>query len=136
VGSRAACELLINKARSLVFTTALPPAVCAASEAALELIARDGARRERLWAHVRRFAAGLRALGLPAEPRSPIFPVVVGTPERALSLSSALRERGILAKAIRPPTVPEGTSRLRFALSAGHEEAHLDAALAALRALL
>jgi 8-amino-7-oxononanoate synthase len=131
-GSRALCDLLINQARAYVFTTALPPSVCAASEAALERIAADHGLRERLWHNIRHFAAGLRALGLPAEPRSPIFPVIAGTPERALGLSAGLRRRGVLVKAIRPPTVPEGTSRLRIALSAAHTQAQLDQALSAL----
>ena len=110
--------------------------MCAASLAAIELCEREPKRRERLWEHIRHFARGLRQVGLPAEPRSPIFPILVGSPERALALSMSLRERGVLAKAIRPPTVPEGTSRIRFSLSAGHEVAHLDAALSALRELI
>ena len=68
-------------------------------------------------------------MGIPAEPSSAIFSVVLGAPERALAVSAQLRARGVLAKAIRPPTVPEGTSRLRIALSAGHTEADLRHAL-------
>jgi 8-amino-7-oxononanoate synthase len=132
-GSRPVCDLLLQKSRALIFTTALPPAVCAASQAGLQVMAREPERRARLWEHIRYFATGLRSLGVPAEPRSPIFPVVVGTAAGATQLSARLRQLGILAKAIRPPTVPEGTSRLRFSLSAAHESAHLDAALEALR---
>ncbi|HXN82102.1 MAG TPA: aminotransferase class I/II-fold pyridoxal phosphate-dependent enzyme, partial [Myxococcales bacterium] len=91
-------------------------------------------RRARLWSNVRRFAAGLQAAGISADEDSPIFPVLLGAPERAIAAAARLRELGILAKAIRPPTVPPGTSRIRFALSAAHTEAHIDAALAALRA--
>ena len=93
-------------------------------------------RRARLFANVAHFAAGLRRLGLPAEAQSAIFPVVLGTPERALAASARLRRLGLLVKPIRPPTVPAGTSRLRFALSSEHQAAHLDAALDGLRAVL
>ena len=87
-----------------------------------------------MWSNVRRFAAGLKALGLPARVDSAIFPVLTGTPEGALTMAAHLRELGILAKPIRPPTVPQGTSRIRFALSAAHTGAHIEAALSALRA--
>lgn len=134
-GSRASCALLVNRARSLVFSTSLPAAVCAAATAAISRIRSDGALRERAWANIFAFAAGLGALGYPARPDSAIFSVVLGAPEAALAASAALRERGVLAKAIRPPTVPEGTSRLRFAVSAAHQGQHLEAALVALAAL-
>ena len=111
-GSQALCELLLNRARPLIFSTALPAAICAAAERALELIS-DGGLQARLAGHVSAFAT---ALG--ARPDSAIFPVVVGAATRALELSASLRERGFLVKAIRPPTV--ATSRLRIALSAAH----------------
>ena len=111
-GSQALCELLLNRARPLIFSTALPAAICAAAERALELIS-DGGLQARLAGHVAAFAT---ALG--ARPDSAIFPVVVGAATRALELSASLRERGFLVKAIRPPTV--ATSRLRIALSAAH----------------
>jgi len=133
--SRAVCELLMNRARAFVFTTALPPTVCAASLASLAEM-QQPARRERLWRNIRLFADGLRALDLPAEPRSPIFPVVVGDSQGALQLGAALRERGVLAKAIRPPTVPAGTSRIRFSVGADHTEAQLRHALESLGAAL
>ena len=96
---------------------------------------RTGARhlRERLRRNVERFAVGLRALGLPAEAATPIFPVVLGAPEAALSAAALLRKRGLLVKAIRPPTVPAGSSRLRIALTAAQTDAHLDLLLSALR---
>jgi 8-amino-7-oxononanoate synthase len=114
----------------------LPPALACAALTSLQILAGpDGdERRARLWSSVRRFAAGLRAAGLAAREDSAIFPVILGAPDRAIAVASRLRELGILAKAIRPPTVPPGTSRVRFALSAAHTEAHIDAALAALRA--
>ncbi|HZH04992.1 MAG TPA: 8-amino-7-oxononanoate synthase [Myxococcaceae bacterium] len=129
-------ELFVNRARSFVFSTALPPAVCCAAEAAVRRARDDSTLRERLWRNIRHFAAGLRALGLQGEPRSAIFPVVLGTPEAAVGAAEALRERGLLVKAIRPPTVPEGTSRLRFCLSAAHSEAQVDTALQAMREVL
>ena len=92
--------------------------------------------RARLWSNIRRFAAGLRRMALPAREDSAIFPVVLGAPERALSAAARLREVGVFAKPIRPPTVPAGTSRIRFALTAAHTAAHVDEALSALRSVL
>lgn len=140
-GAYAACaqpvaDLLVNRARSLVFSTSLPPSACAAAEAAIALVQSDPSLRERLWANVRRFAAGLCLLGVEASPRSPIFPVLLGEPERAMGASRALRERGLLVKGIRPPTVPRGTSRLRFAISAAHTAPQIDHALEALGEVL
>jgi 8-amino-7-oxononanoate synthase len=133
--SRAVADLLINRARPFVFSTSLPAALCAAAEAAVEEVEKDDTLRARLWRNIRRFAQGLRALGIPAEPRSAIFPVILGEPDVALDAARRCRERGLLVKAIRPPTVPEGTSRLRFCLSAAHTEGHLDLALEVLRQL-
>jgi 8-amino-7-oxononanoate synthase len=136
--SRAVCELLINRARPLVFSTALPPALACAALESLRIAASaegDG-RRAQLWRNVRRFAAGLNALGLAARTDSPIFPVLLGDPDSAVRAAARLRELGVLAKAIRPPTVPAGTSRIRFALTASHTDAHVDTALGALRAAL
>ena len=132
-GSRRVMDLLVNRARSVVFSTTLPPALCEAATVAVDLLEHDPELRPRLLRNVERFVAGVCALGFSAQPSSAIVPLVVGTPERALAASAFLREREILAKAIRPPTVPEGTSRLRFALSAAHTEAQVDRALEALR---
>ena len=126
-------EWLLNRARSFVFSTALPQAVCVAARVAVERVRDDPSLRERLWANIRFFARGLGALGIPAQARSAIFPVVLGRPEQALGAAAFLRHRGLLVKAIRPPTVPVGTSRLRFALSAAHDEEQLTRALEALR---
>src|SRR5262249_50838907 len=136
LGSRSISELLLNRARSLVFSTAIPPALCAAAEAAIDRVQEDPQLRARLWLNVRRFAEGLDAMGMAAQPRSPIFPIIVGDPRRALQASRALRDRGLLVKAIRPPTVPSNTSRLRFSLSAAHTDSHLDQALRAVREVL
>jgi 8-amino-7-oxononanoate synthase len=134
--SHAVCDLLLNRARPLVFSTALPPALACAARASLEILggAEGDARRSRLWSNVRRFAAGLRDAGLPAREDSAIVPIVTGTPDRALAMAAHLRELGILAKPIRPPTVPQGTSRIRFAVTAAHTVEHIDRAIAALRA--
>jgi 8-amino-7-oxononanoate synthase len=131
--SRAVADLLLNRARPFLYSTSLPAAVCAAAEAAVDMVEGDVALRDRLWRNIRRFAQGLRSLGLQAEPRSAIFPVILGEPERALDAARRCREQGLLVKAIRPPTVPEDTSRLRFCLSAAHTEGHIDRALEVLR---
>ncbi|ATB31254.1 8-amino-7-oxononanoate synthase [Melittangium boletus DSM 14713] len=133
--SRPVVDFVLQRARPLVFSTALPAALCAAAEAAVDIVERDDALRARLWRNIHRFSKGLRELGFIAEPRSAVFPVIVGDAPRAVAASQALRARGLLVKAIRPPTVPEGTSRLRFCLSAAHTEGQLDLALSALRAL-
>jgi 8-amino-7-oxononanoate synthase len=130
--TRGVADLLVNRARSVVFSTTLPPALCEAMVVAVDLLEHDPDLRPRLWRNIRRFVDGLRTLGFAAEARSAIVPVIVGAPERAVRASAFLRERGLLVKPIRPPTVPEGTSRLRFALSAAHTEAHIDRALQAL----
>lgn len=133
--SRAVCDLLVNRARPLVFSTALPAALACAALEALE-IARGpegDERRALLRQNIARFAAGLHELGLAARADSPIFPLLLGDPDTALRAARRLRELGVLAKAIRPPTVPAGTSRIRFALSAAHTGRHLDAALRAVR---
>ncbi|WP_141620402.1 8-amino-7-oxononanoate synthase [Myxococcus sp. AB036A] len=131
--SREVADLLVSRARPFVFSTALPAHLCAAAEAAVDAVEGDPDLRERLWRNIRRFAEGLRGLGVRAEPRSAVFPIILGEPERALDAARRLREAGVLVKAIRPPTVPEGTSRLRFCLSASHTVGHVDLALEALR---
>ena len=103
---------------------------------ALRLAREEGWRRQRLARHVERFRAGVAALGLPLMPSStPIQPLRVGGDADAVALSRALHERGLLVSAIRPPTVPEGSARLRVTLSASHEDAHLDRLLEALAEL-
>lgn len=133
--SQVTRELLVSTARPLIFSTALPASSVAAARAALRRVEEDVGLRAKLWANIERFCAGARALGYDVAPDSPIFSLVQGTPEAALAASGALRERGVLVKAIRPPTVPDGTSRLRVSLSAAHTPAHVDTLLAALEAL-
>lgn len=129
-GSRRLVDHLVNRARPLVYSTSLSPACAAAAWEALRIARQEPERR----ANVHRLAdvvrRELRATGwsLPAS-RGPIVPVIVGEPERTVALSTALREGGFLVPAIRPPTVPEGTSRLRISLSAGHREADVLALL-------
>lgn len=132
-GSQALIEHLENHGRSVIYTTALPPVVAASALAAVEQVRSDDAPRRRLAAHVARFRAGAAERGVDLLPSdTPIQPLVVGEERRALALQAALEERGYLVAAIRPPTVPVGTSRLRITLSAGHDEAQLTGLLDAL----
>jgi 8-amino-7-oxononanoate synthase len=116
-------DILLNRARTFIFTTASPPPVAAAAEAALSLIrSPEGARRrDALTRHRLDLASRLAGLGLlSSSPPGPIFPVVLGTEARALAAADALRSRGYYVTAIRPPTVPAGSARLRVTLSAEH----------------
>jgi len=132
-------DFLIQKSRTYIYTTALPPALAAATRAALEVSQRESWRREKVLALVQRLRRGLPELFPELRdlvPGSTIVPVVVGDAQRALAVSKALESKGFLVTAIRPPTVPAGTSRLRVTLSAAHEEAQVDALIAALREAL
>ncbi|MGU3536305.1 aminotransferase class I/II-fold pyridoxal phosphate-dependent enzyme [Methylobacterium sp. A54F] len=124
-------DLLTSRARSFVYTTGLPPASVAAALEALAILEAEPERGARPLALARRFTA---RLGLP-EAESAVVPVLVGEAEAALRLSAALEARGFLVVAIRPPTVPPGTARLRVAFSAAQSEAQVDALAAALREL-
>lgn len=117
--SRPVIELIKTRARSFVFTTGLPPASAGAAIAALDLIEADRDLCAQPLARARLFAA---ALGLP-QPQSPIVPLIVGAPEAAIEASARLEAQGFLVVAIRPPSVPAGTARLRIAFTAGHSEA-------------
>ncbi len=130
-GSRAVVDVVVNRARSFVYTTGLAPAAVAAAGAALEIVAAEPARRAALAENAARLRAGLRALGLDVRGDTHIVPVVVGDNRTALALADALLARGVLVQAIRPPTVPAGTARLRVAPMATHSPAQLDRALAA-----
>lgn len=133
-GSDSLIETLIQFARTYVYTTALPPAVAAATRASLRLVREEGWRREHLNALIRHFRTGAQALGLPLLPsRSAIQPLMIGDDSTALALSQKLAERGFWVTAIRPPTVPEGGARLRITLSAGHSVAQVDGLLEALQ---
>jgi len=128
-GAARLIELLVNRARSFIFTTGLAPAAAAAAGAALDVVAAEPERRTALAANAARLRDGLRSLGLDAGGDTHIVPVVVGDNRRALALMDALLARGVLAQAIRPPTVPPGTARLRLTPMATHTAAQIDRAL-------
>lgn len=132
-GSEALIESLIQFARPYIYTTSQPPAVAHATLTSLQLVREEHWRRDHLAGLISRFRAGVSALGLELmDSPTPIQPIVVGSSERALALSAALRARGLLVTAIRPPTVPQGTARLRVTLSAAHTEQQVDRLLDAL----
>lgn len=133
-GDRDVIELLLNTARSFIFTTALPAPTLAAARAAVELArGPEGvARRDHLRGLCELLASGLESLGWPADPRAPIFPIVAGAEDAALRLARTLEDAGLLVQAIRPPTVPPETSRLRIVLSAEHQRADVERLLDAL----
>ena len=126
-GSELLIEGLIQQARNYIYTTAQPPALAAATRASLELLQQESWRRQHLAALVERFRRGAGQLDLPLLPSaSAIQPLLVGEPEQALALSERLRDQGMLISAIRPPTVPAGTSRLRITLTAAHSDDQVD----------
>ncbi|MCP4996482.1 MAG: 8-amino-7-oxononanoate synthase [Gammaproteobacteria bacterium] len=135
-GSEDLIETLIQQARSYIFTTAIPPAVAEATLASLERVQADSWRRDKLRTLIERFRQGAGQLGLPLmKSETPIQPVVATSSEQALAWSQTLEDQGILVSAIRPPTVPEGSARLRVTLSASHTEEHVDRLLSALETL-
>jgi len=136
-GSEELVETLIQRARTYIYTTALPPAIAAATRAALAVSIAEPWRRERVLALTRRFrelatAAGIR-LGVS---ETPIQPILMGSAESAMRASNALLERGYFVAAIRPPTVPADTSRLRVTLSAAHRDEDVEGLIVALAAIL
>ena len=130
-GSEALVEHLLNAARSFVFSTGLAPPAAAAAERALDLAPE---RREPLWRNVERLRDGLESLGYEVWGDTHVLPVVVGDREDALALEERLETAGVVAPAIRPPTVPEGTSRIRLAPQATHTRADVDRCLSAFEA--
>lgn len=136
-GSEELIESLIQFARPYIYTTSQPPAVACATLRSLQLLQGEHWRRERLAQLIAQFRLGVSALGLNLmDSPTPIQPILVGSSERALGLSAALRRRGILVTAIRPPTVPRGTARLRVTLSALHSEDDVNQLLEALQQAL
>jgi 8-amino-7-oxononanoate synthase len=132
-GSEELIETLIQFARPYIYTTSQPPAVACATLKSLQLLRSEHWRREHLNRLIARFRTGAAAIGLTlVDSPTPIQPILVGSSERALRLSQLLRERGLLVGAIRPPTVPAGTARLRVTLSASHSEAQLERLLESL----
>jgi 8-amino-7-oxononanoate synthase len=129
-------ETLVQKARTYIYTTALPPAVAAATRASLRVMQDEPWRRTRVLEHVARFRREAASLGLRLpESLTPIQPVIIGSEAAALAASEALQARGLWVPAIRPPTVPAGTSRLRITFSAAHATADVDRLLEALASL-
>ncbi len=132
-GSDALIETLVQFARPYIYTTALPPAVAAASLAALELVRTEHWRRDHLQALIKRFRSGVETLGLTLMPSStPIQPIVLGDVHFTMAVAENLAAKGFLVGAIRPPTVPAGQARLRVTLSAAHTLANVDDLLSAL----
>lgn len=125
-GSRHLIEFLKNKARSFMYTTALPPAACAASLTGLILIQENASLMNKLWENINYVKSRLSKFTNKIAVESPIIPMIVGSSEDALRLSMRLYENGIVIPAIRPPTVPLGTSRLRISLMATHNEDDID----------
>jgi 8-amino-7-oxononanoate synthase len=122
-GSAGLIEALIQGARTYIYTTALPPAIAAATRASLRLAQTEEWRRERLQRHISRFREHALAEGWPLLPSAtPIQPLMLGSEAAALAASSELLAQGILVSAIRPPTVPRGSARLRITFSAAHED--------------
>ncbi|GAC1034970.1 8-amino-7-oxononanoate synthase [Pseudomonas sp. No.21] len=132
-GSEELIETLIQFARPYIYTTSQPPAVACATLKSLELLQKESWRREHLNRLIQRFREGAAGIGLSLmDSPTPIQPIMVGDSARALRLAALLRERGILVGAIRPPTVPAGSARLRVTFSASHSEAQLELLLQAL----
>ncbi len=133
-GSRALIDYLINRCRPFIYTTALPVPVVAAARRAVELLEAHPEMVERLRSNVNYFVSALKDMGFNvSSSKTAIIPVIIGDEEAALKMSELLLERGVFVAAMRPPTVPRGTSRLRVTLMATHTKNHLDRALEAFR---
>lgn len=136
-GGEVLIETLIQHARTYIYTTAPPPAWAQATRAALKLVRTETWRREKLHGLIGRFRAAAAELGLPLlDSRTAIQPLMLGDSARALAVSEALAARGILGVAIRPPTVPAGSARLRLTLTAAHSETQVDQLLDALAQMM
>ena len=132
-GSEPLIETLIQKARTYIYTTALPPAVAEATRASLKIVIAENWRRDKLTKLVNQFRKGAQQLGLGLMPsHSAIQPLMIGDSQKAVAFSNTLLEKGFLVSAIRPPTVAQNTARLRITFSALHEESHVDQLLSAL----
>ncbi len=132
-GSEVLIETLIQKARTYIFTTALPAAIAEATRASLKIVLTETWRREKLVILLARFRLGAEQLGLQLmQSGSAIQPILIGESRKAIEISDALLKQGFLVSAIRPPTVPKGGARLRITFSANHQEHQVDQLLAAL----
>ena len=131
-GTKDLVSYLIHHARSFIFTTGLPPAVLAASTAALEIVRQEPERRQALWRYVRQLREGLQTLGFDmGQEQSQILPLRLGDSHRTMTACRYLLKNGVFAQGIRPPTVPDGTARLRLSPMALHTEQDIEGALAA-----
>jgi 8-amino-7-oxononanoate synthase len=131
-GSRALCDLLVNRCRTFVFTTSLPPAVLAAAMAAIDLLYNEPQRRLALWHNCRVLKEGLHKVGFSSgRGQGPILPLIIGDKEKCMVFSEGLLQKGVFAQGIRPPTVAPGTARLRITVMATHKHDHLHQALKA-----
>ena len=129
-GTRDFIAYAINTSRSFIYSTAPPPAMAAAAQAALRLIQQEPERRDRLWKNREYMYQGLLAMGCRlTHTQGPILPIIVNDPALALEMSVQLRQKGIFIPAIRPPTIPKWTSRLRITVSAEHSVEQIDSAL-------
>ncbi len=131
VGESSLIQYLVNTSRTFIYTTAPPPAVAAAAAAALRVMEDEPDRRTRLWGNRDHLFAGLQRIGFHTTATvSPIIPILIGDADRALAMSRQLLEHGVYAPAIRPPTVPTTTSRIRVTVTADHSTDQLNEALA------
>ncbi len=132
-GSRVLIDLLMNSSRSFMYSTSLPPAICAASIAALNVLDSQHSLIQKLWNNRERYIRGLRSLGInTGDSETPIVPLIIGEPARTLKAADKLLGYGIYATAIRPPTVPEGASRIRTTVTASHSDEDIDMVLTAI----
>ncbi len=135
-GSEALIETLIQYSRSYIYTTALPPAIAAATLVSLKIVREESWRRDKLARLIARFRRGAEQIGLQlAQSNTPIQPVLINNDEKVMQVGQKLRAAGFLVGAIRPPTVPVGTGRLRITFSADHSEEQVDKLIAALDSL-
>ena len=135
LGESVTMEYLVNRARTFMYTTALPASVLAAGRAALRLVKESTSYKDELWVNIARMRQGLREMGFDLErSEGPIIPVVVGEDSKTVEMQRRLMDRGIFLQAIRPPTVPPGTSRLRLTVTRGLTSQEIDQALDAIGA--
>lgn len=136
-GSEALVETLIQFSRSYIYTTALPPAIAEATRMSLKLLERESWRREKLNNNIQYFRQRAQSMDISVmNSQTPIQPVVVGDNASVMRVNKKLEDRGFLVGAIRPPTVPDGTARLRITLSAEHTHNEIDQLLSGLQGAL
>ena len=126
-GSKVLIDFLLNHARTFIFQTAMPPSICAASHAALEIIEESNEKRQLLFSNVKKVKNSLKDMGYIVKgDLTPIIPVIIGDPQDAVIFAKKLQENGIYAPAIRPPTVPNGESRIRLTVTSAHGSKEID----------